>query len=97
MTEAIQALVAEQQDILKKATKTTPSLSRLHQRLIIMERYVIALSRKGVVPPKATPTHEGGVEDVEGEKEEAGEKEELVELIEEVKKEPLIEMKPTPV
>ncbi len=84
LTEAIQTLTAEQQDILQKAAKTTPSLSRLHQRLVVMERYIIALSRKGVVPCLSRETSDG----TEEEKEETDEKGEGVKIIE-VKLEPM--------
>ncbi len=93
LTEAIQALVTEQQDISQKAAKTTPSLSRLHHRLVVMERYILALSRKGAVPCEPSDAGEAG-EGVEEEKEEidGSEKEEGVKPLE-VKKEPVVEKK----
>ena len=48
LKEALQTLVAEQQDLSKQAAHSTLSLSRLNQRLVIFERYFIALSRKGL-------------------------------------------------
>lgn len=92
LTEAIQALAAEQQDILQKAAKTTPSLSRLHQRLVVLERYIIALSRKGAVPSQPGA---GDGTPVEEEKEETDdrEKDEIVKPME-IKLEPLLEKKP---
>ena len=47
LQEALQTLVAEQQDLSKQAAHSTLSLSRLNQRLVIFERYFIAISRKG--------------------------------------------------
>ena len=97
--EAIQALVAEQQEIAHKAAKTTPSLKRLHNRLIVVERYILALSRKGAVPREPSEAGDGG-EGGEEEKEEAGdqEKEERTETLDvEVKKEPVTEKRPSTV
>jgi len=48
LSEALQALVTEQQDLSLRAAQSTLSLSRLNQRLVILERYFIALSRKGI-------------------------------------------------
>ena len=95
--EAIQALVAEQQEIAYKAANTTPSLKRLHSRLIVVERYILGLTRKGAVPREPSEAGES-VEGGEEEKEEAGdqEKEEETEAIDvEVKKEPVPEKRPS--
>ncbi len=90
LTEAIQALATEQQGISQKAAKTTPSLSRLHHRLVVMERYILALSRKGAVPCEPSEVVEAG----EGVEEEidGSEKEEGVKPLK-IKKEPVIEKK----
>ena len=48
LREALQTLVAEQQDLSLRAAQSTLSLSRLNQRLVVLERYFIALSRKGI-------------------------------------------------
>ncbi len=88
MTEAIGALTAEQHNILQKAAKSTPSLSRLHQRLVVMERYIIALSRKGAVLSQSSEIPDGtGKDEIE-----ASEKDEGVKPVK-VKFEPLIEKK----
>ena len=55
--EALQTLVAEQQDLSLRAARSTLSLHRLNQRLVVLERYFIALSRKGL---------SSGVGEVEG-------------------------------
>ena len=46
--EALQTLVAEQQDLSLRAARSTLSLHRLNQRLVVLERFFIALSRKGL-------------------------------------------------
>lgn len=66
LREALRNLVSEQQETSLKAACTTSSLNRLNKRLVLFERYLIALSRKGAEP----------VEEVEGEGEEEEEKEE---------------------
>ncbi len=50
LRDALHTLVTEQQELSQKAAHSTLSLGRLNQRLIIMERYFLALTRKGVVP-----------------------------------------------
>ena len=65
--EALQTLVAEQQDLSLRAARSTLSLHRLNQRLVVLERYFIALSRKGL---------SSGVGEVEG----GGEGDKMVEL-----------------
>ena len=57
LAEALQTLVAEQQDLSLRAARSTLSLHRLNQRLVVLERYFIALSRKGL---------SSGVVEVEG-------------------------------
>lgn len=42
LTEAIHSLMAEQLELTYKASKSAPSSLRLHQRLLILERYYIA-------------------------------------------------------
>ena len=49
LRDALHTLVIEQQELAQKAAYSTPSLGRLNQRLIIMERYFLALTRKGTV------------------------------------------------
>ena len=61
LQEALQTLVTEQQDLSKQAAHSTLSLSRLNQRLVIFERYFIAISRKGL---SSTET-EGEGEDIQ--------------------------------
>lgn len=39
----------EQQELYQKAAYSTLSIGRLHQRLVVMERYFLASTRKGVV------------------------------------------------
>ena len=48
LQEALQVLVAEQQDLSHQAAQSMLSLSRLGQRLVVMERCCIALFRKGL-------------------------------------------------
>lgn len=50
MREALHTLVTEQQELYQKAAHSALSLGRLNQRVIIMERYFLAMVRKGVVP-----------------------------------------------
>ena len=52
LREALHTLVGEQQELYQKAAHSTLSLGRLHQRLVLMERYFLAMVRKGVVPPE---------------------------------------------
>ena len=61
--------MTEQQELSQKAAHSTLSLGRLHQRLIVMERYLLALNRKGVVPEQ-----DEGKEDLEENGGEEGEK-----------------------
>ena len=80
MQEALQTLVTEQQDLSRQAAHSTLSLSRLNQRLVIFERYFIAISRKGL----STPGTEGDGEEkkvvVEDEESLKGDKEKEMEL-----------------
>lgn len=64
LREALRTLVSEQQEISLKAACTTSSLNRLNKRLLLFERYLIALSRKGVEPAEKV---EGGGEEKEEE------------------------------
>jgi len=48
LSEALQALVTEQQALSLRAAQSTLSLSLLNQRLVRLERYFTALSRKGI-------------------------------------------------
>ncbi len=84
LSEALGTLVAEQQELSHKAARSTLSLTRLNHRLVIMERYFIALSRRGlssvedgegVVEGDSTesPKEGGEAEEEEEEEEEAGE------------------------
>lgn len=66
---ALHTLVAEQQELYQKAAHSTLSLGRLHQRLIIMERYFLALVCKGVVPEPAEEVQAGSGEEEEEEEE----------------------------
>lgn len=50
LRESLRTLVVEQQELYHKAAHSALSIGRLHQRLVIMERYFLALTRKGVVP-----------------------------------------------
>ena len=50
LREALHTLVTEQQELYQKAAHSALSLSRLSQRIIIMERYFLAVVRKGVLP-----------------------------------------------
>ena len=63
--------MGEQQDISHQAALSTLSLNRLNQRLVVMERYFIALSHKGL------SCVEGESEGVKGEGEGGGEKAEV--------------------
>ena len=42
LTEAVHSLIAEQLELISEASKSTPSSIRLHQRLLVLERYYIA-------------------------------------------------------
>ena len=42
LTEAVHSLMGEQLELISEASKSTPSSTRLHQRLLILERYYIA-------------------------------------------------------
>ena len=44
--EAQRVILAEQQELAYKAAHSTPSLNRLQKRLIIMERFFIALASR---------------------------------------------------
>lgn len=68
LKESLHTLVLEQLDLAHKAALSTLSLGRLHQRLIIMERYFLAMMRKGTTPPQLEG--QGAVEEVEHEAEE---------------------------
>ena len=64
------ALTCEQHELSQKASQSSLSLNRLTQRLVVLERYFIAVSRKGkltIAEPQA--------EKVEVEKDETKEKE----------------------
>jgi len=74
LRESLRALVQEQQDLAHKAVLSTQSLGRLHQRIVVMERFLLASSRKGMIPEPVAAVAESQV-DVE-EKEEKEEKEE---------------------
>ena len=50
LRESLHTLVVEQQELYQKAALSALSIGRLHQRLIIMERYFLAMTRKGVAP-----------------------------------------------
>lgn len=50
LRESLHTLVGEQQELYQKAAHSALSIGRLNQRVIIMERYFLALTRKGVVP-----------------------------------------------
>lgn len=50
LRESLHTLVLEQQELYQKAAYSTLSIGRLQQRLVIMERYFLASTRKGVVP-----------------------------------------------
>lgn len=67
LREALRTLVSEQQETSLKAACTTSSLNRLNKRLVLFERYLIALSRKGVEP--AEEVEGGGGEEEEEEEE----------------------------
>jgi E3 ubiquitin-protein ligase HERC2 len=42
LTEAVNSLIAEQFELISEASKSTPSSIRLHQRLLVLERYYVA-------------------------------------------------------
>lgn len=50
LRESLHTLVVEQQELYQKAAHSALSIGRLHQRLVVMERYFLALTRKGVAP-----------------------------------------------
>ena len=68
LKQSLHTLVVEQQDLAQKAALSTLSLGRLHQRLIIMERFFLAMTRKGVIPAQLQDP--GEVEEMEHEAEE---------------------------
>lgn len=70
LKESLRTLVSEQQELAHKAALSTLSLGRLHQRLIVMERYLLASNRKGVAPPTAPTESQEAAEEKEVEKEE---------------------------
>lgn len=80
LQEALQTLVAEQQDLSKQAAHSTLSLSRLNQRLVIFERYFIALSRKGLPSSRGEAEREEKVVVIEDEESLKGDKEKETEL-----------------
>ena len=53
LREALHTLVSEQQELYQKAAHSALSLGRLNQRLVIMERYFLAMVRKGALPEPA--------------------------------------------
>lgn len=69
LKESLRTLVVEQQELAHKAALSTRSLGRLHQRLVIMERFLLASHRKGVAP-KASSLENQGIADENEEKEE---------------------------
>ena len=81
LREALQTLVTEQQDLSKQAAHSTLSLSRLNQRLVIFERYFIAISRKGLSTQETEGEgEEKGVTFLEDEESLKGDKEKETEL-----------------
>lgn len=42
LNEAVHSLMVEQLELISEASKSTPSSVRLHQRLLVLERYYIA-------------------------------------------------------
>ena len=80
LREALQTLVAEQQELAQKAAQTTPSLSRLSHRLVVLERYFIAVSRKGLTSSSSSSSSLDAVEGGEGERGGGGEGGKLSEL-----------------
>ena len=42
LAEAVHSLMVEQLELINEASKSTPSSIRLHQRLLVLERYYIA-------------------------------------------------------
>lgn len=50
LRESLHTLVGEQQELYQKAAHSALSIGRLNQRVIIMERYFLGLTRKGVAP-----------------------------------------------
>lgn len=67
LREALQTLVAEQQDLSQRAAQSTLSLKRLNQRLVILERYFIALSQKGISSSVGEESKDKGVKEGEDE------------------------------
>lgn len=80
LREALQTLVTEQQDLSKQAAHSTLSLSRLNQRLVVFERYFIAISRKGLSTPEIEVEGEEKVVALEDEESLKGDKEKETEL-----------------
>ena len=89
LRESLHTLVGEQQELYQKAAYSALSIGRLHQRLVIMERYFLALTRKGVEPePEAEEEVQEEVQEMENgavEEREAG-KAELPESVKKKKK-----------
>ena len=80
LREALQTLVTEQQDLSKQAAHSTLSLGRLNQRLVVFERYFIAISRKGLSTPEIEAEGEEKVVTLEDEESLKGDKEKETEL-----------------
>nr|XP_032812660.1 E3 ubiquitin-protein ligase HERC2 isoform X4 [Petromyzon marinus] len=57
LRECLQVLVSEQQDMAAQAASSTLSAARLRQRLLILERYLLALGRS--LPPSAASPADG--------------------------------------
>ena len=81
LREALHTLVIEQQELYQKAAYSTLSLGRLHQRLVLVERYFLAMARKGEEPvevedmgqeAEGSPHHSGGVAGEDAEEVEHG-------------------------
>lgn len=50
LEEAVHSLIAEQLELVNEASKSTPSSVRLHQRLLVLERYYIAYTSSSNTP-----------------------------------------------
>ena len=80
LREALHTLVVEQQELYQKAAYSTLSIGRLHQRLVLLDRYFLAMVRKGVASPEVVEVgvgvEGGGVVGEEAEEVEHGAAEE---------------------
>ena len=72
--------MSEQQELSKQAAHSTLSLSRLNQRLVVFERYFIALWRKGLVTGEGEAEKEENQVAIEDEESLKGDKEKETEL-----------------